>query len=154
MKTFTCKIMAADWMRGAGSESGLTIITRKGPTKRWAMPRRKKSIARRSLTEPSHPVGRPCVPPHRTEIQRLSNRRCPADHSRRKTLAIRAPAALEERAYKNGEGGRTGSKTVRSLFSKVLWKRGKRHQTIITIHDSRPAKSILNYAFRGPKDGV
>jgi len=46
------------------------------------------------------------------------------------------------------------SKTVRSLFSKVLLKRGKRQQTTITITDSRLAKSILNHAFRGLKDGV
>ena len=146
--------MAADGMPGAGSESGLTVITRNGPTRRWVMPRRRKSIAHPNLTEPSHRVGRPCVPSRRTENQRLSNRRRPDDRARPKTLEIRAPAALEEGAYKNGEGGRAVSKTVRSLFSKVLWKRGKRQQTITNISDSRPAKSILNYAFSGLKDGV
>ena len=46
------------------------------------------------------------------------------------------------------------SKTVRSLFSKVDLKRGKRKKTTTNINDSRPGKSILNYAFRGLKDGV
>jgi len=33
-------------------------------------------------------------------------------------------------------------------------KRGRKQQTTITITDSRPEESILNYAFRGLKDGV
>ena len=33
-------------------------------------------------------------------------------------------------------------------------KRGKKQQTRITIADSRPEESILNYALRGLKDGV
>ncbi|MGO8699595.1 MAG: hypothetical protein ACLQVY_17990, partial [Limisphaerales bacterium] len=33
-------------------------------------------------------------------------------------------------------------------------KRGKKQQTTITINDSRPEESILNYALRGLKNGV
>ena len=40
-----------------------------------------------------------------------------------------------------------------SLFESSL-KRGKKQQTTITINDSRPEESILNYALRGLKNGV
>ena len=51
--------------------------------------------------------------------------------------------------------GRTGSAKRRSfsLFESSL-KRGKTQQTTITINDSRPEESILNYALRGLKNGV
>ncbi|MGP8240103.1 MAG: ATP-binding protein, partial [Limisphaerales bacterium] len=39
------------------------------------------------------------------------------------------------------------------LFESSL-KRGKKQQTTITINDSRPEESILNYALRGLKNGV
>ena len=151
MKTSTCKIMAAGWRPGVGSESGLTVTTRSGPTKPWITPRRRRSIripgnnrtqpARWEAMQPQ-PGQESCEPPIDGEI--VGSKR----------LEIRPPAAVEFGTLKKSEreDGQCSAWLVLS-FRKGLETRNER-QSIKLSNDSNRQKSRLFHALRGLKDGV
>src|SRR6266513_1159632 len=60
MKTFTCKITAADWMLVADWGAGLRATTRSGPIRRWAMRPQRKCIWRPTRTALNQPPGKRC----------------------------------------------------------------------------------------------
>ena len=156
MKTFTCKTMETACRPGAAWVVGLTATTRSGRIRPCRTPRRRKCITRAIRTGPNRRLGRRCELEAPCDDAIRSPAHAGPHQSRRltKRLENRPPAAVKRETLKKRKG-RTGSAKGRSfsLFESSL-KRGKKQQTIITINDSRPKESILNYALRGLKDGV
>ena len=156
MKTFTCKTMETACRPGAAWVVGLTATTRSGRIRPCRTPRRRKCITRAIRTGPNRRLGRRCEQEATCDEAGRSPARARSHQSRRlrKRLEIRPPAAVKRETLKKRRG-RTGSAKGRSfsLFESSL-KRGKKQQTTITINDSRPEESILNYALRGLKNGV
>jgi len=140
----------------AGWGAGLMGTIRNGPMRRWIMRRRRKCITPPMLTGPNHRHGRRCG--REVSPEDICGDPSPPglqqSRSFTKRLEKRPPAAVKIGTLEKRRG-RTGGAQHHSfsLFESSL-KRGRKQQTTITITDSRPEESILNYAFRGLKDGV
>ena len=142
-------------MPGGGWAGGLSATTPSGPTRLWATPRRRKCTSRRTPTEPSPPLGRRCNPPAEIAAAHTDHRprRAASAAARPNRLEVRPPAAVRSRTLQK-TGREDGQWPARLVLSSRTFFEAQTETTQTKTETSRPRKSILISALRGPNIGV
>ena len=139
MRTFICKTMATGWRRDADWAGGLTVTIGSGPTRRWAMRRRRTPTLIPALTEPNQPNGKRCSLPDAGAIAALDS-----EANGKRKLEIRPPAAVEWGTLRKRRG-RTGSAPHGSfsLFERVEKRRMNNSQTEVYLTSDRESRAYF-----------